>query len=167
MLTISNNCFKKLCNKITRTYYINQWYKQKSELLDGKLCTYFKFKNNFGMENYLSLIRNFELRRNLTRFRISSHQLRIEMGRYQGTLRQDRLCLRCASNNEVEDEIHFLFKCTKLKEDRIILIKYITKVCTNFENLNPTEKLIWLMNTENIDVLTSVCNFIILHNHPL
>jgi hypothetical protein len=41
--------------------------------------TYVKFKTVYGKENYLS---NSEFRRNLAKFRISSHHLHIESGRY-------------------------------------------------------------------------------------
>ena len=44
------------------------------------------------------------------RFRISSHQLRIETGRYENTPRNERLCLFCTSN-KIEDENHFLLDC--------------------------------------------------------
>jgi hypothetical protein len=40
---------------------------------------------NFGYENYLSIIKNFEQRRRLSKLRISAHKLQIEIGRYQGT----------------------------------------------------------------------------------
>jgi hypothetical protein len=46
-----------------------------------------------------------------TRFRISSHRLQIERGRYQDALRQDRLYLRCTSG-ETDDEKHFLISCS-------------------------------------------------------
>jgi hypothetical protein len=52
-----------------------------------------------------------------TQLRISCHQLKIETGRYQGTLLHDRKCERCSSG-EVEDEYHFLFHCNKLENDR-------------------------------------------------
>jgi hypothetical protein len=51
--------------------------------------------------------------------RVSSHHLQIELGRYQGIPRHQRLCQQCSSG-EVEDEIHFLFKCSKYEPDRKI-----------------------------------------------
>jgi hypothetical protein len=41
-----------------------------------------KIKTNFGYENYLSIIKNFEQRRRLSKLRISAHKLQIEIGRY-------------------------------------------------------------------------------------
>jgi predicted N-acyltransferase len=45
---------------------------------------------NFGFENYLSIVRSFEHRKNITKLRISAHKLQIEVGRYQGILLQDK-----------------------------------------------------------------------------
>jgi hypothetical protein len=43
-------------------------------------------------EKYFKLMRNFELRRSICKFRVSSHHLQIEFGRYQGIPRHQRLC---------------------------------------------------------------------------
>ena len=59
------------------------WTKQAHSLKEGKLRTYLKIKTNFGYENYLSIIKNFEQRRKLSKLRISAHKLQIEIGRYQ------------------------------------------------------------------------------------
>jgi hypothetical protein len=45
-------------------------------------------------ENYLSIVRSFEHRKNITKLRISAHKLQIEVGRYQGTLPRNRDCHR-------------------------------------------------------------------------
>lgn len=141
-------------------YYKDMWDKQKSEYSEGKLCTYTKFKFNFGLEKYLILLKNFEQRRRLTRLRISAHRLRIELGRYQGTLRQDRVCVRCTSG-EVEDELHFIFSCDKFKEERKELLKCVLLSCPNFASLNLQDRLNWIMNTENLDILTHLSNYIL------
>ena len=47
-----------------------------------KLRTYKLFKKNFRLENYLIEIENTKHALALARFRISSHNLRIETGRY-------------------------------------------------------------------------------------
>ena len=46
-----------------------------------------------------------------TKFRISSHQLEIECGRYRKIPASQRICKLC--NLEVEDELHFLLECPK------------------------------------------------------
>ena len=115
---------------------------------------------NFGREKYLSVLKSFEQRRCLTQLRIPCHQLKIETGKYQGTLLQYKKCKRCSSG-EVEDEYHFLFHCNKLENDRNLLLKEIAKSCPNFKRLNSKDKLVWLMNTEEKSVLTTIATFIL------
>ena len=105
-------------------------------------------------------LKSFEQMRCLTQLRISCHQLKIETGRYQGTLLQDRKCERCSSG-EVEDEYHFLFHCNKLENDRNLLLKEIAKSCPNFKRLNSKDKLVWLINTKEQSVFTTIATFII------
>jgi hypothetical protein len=62
--------------------------------------TYLKIKTNFGYENYLSIIKNFEQRRRLSKLRISAHKLQIEIGRYDIQQR--------ASRDDAKNNIFFL-----------------------------------------------------------
>ncbi len=124
---------------IIKDTYLETWKGQLINHSEGKLQTYIKFKSSHGVKSYLSLINNFELRRNLTKFRVSSHHLRIESGRYQGILPHLRTCEQCDSC-EVEDDIHFLFCCNKFSGDRHELYDIITNACHNFKNFNNQEK---------------------------
>ena len=126
--------FKVNSKKLLRAYYLKLWKASMMHHSSGKLCTYSTFKANFGLEKYLLLIKNFEQRRCLTRFRISAHRLHIERGRYQGTPRHERTCLRCSAD-EIDDERHFLFSCTSFQEERKTLNKVINESWTNIANL--------------------------------
>ena len=65
------------------TYFIEKWHLRREQLNTcGKLDTYFTIKQNFGLEPYLTILKKFERRRSLTKFRISCHNLMIEKGRY-------------------------------------------------------------------------------------
>ena len=151
--------FKHNLKVVLHTAFVDIWYTDRVKHADGKLRTYISFKSHFGREKYLSVISNFEQRRSLTRLRISSHKLKIETGRYQGTLRNDRICTRCDSG-DVEDESHFLFHCNKFSHDRDLLFQGILKNCPNFSDLTSKDKLVWLMNTEDKTVLISIGKFI-------
>ena len=61
----------------------------------------------------------------------------------------------------MEDEYHFLFHCNKLENERNPLLKEIAKTCPNFKRLNSKDKLVWLMNTEEKSVLTTIATFIL------
>ena len=58
-------------------------------------------------------------RLSLSRFRLSSHNLSIETGRYNSVPKEERLCNFCNMQN-TEDEFHFLLVCphyTELREN--------------------------------------------------
>jgi hypothetical protein len=95
----------------------------------------------------LPVLKIIEQRKIFTEFRISAHRLRIELGRYQGTLRQDRMCLHCSSG-EVEDEIHYLLNCP------------------NFIQLQNMEKIIWMINSGDHEILIKICFFIAKYENP-
>ena len=125
----------------------------------GKLRLYASFKNCFGRETYISVIDNFSVRKVFTSFRISSHQLEIETGRYRSIPVTDRKCKICNSV-EVEDEIHFMFHCTKYMAERENFVRFINSINDNFSNLSDKDKLIWLMNNEDKDVIKVLSEYI-------
>ena len=64
----------------------------------SKLSTYKEFKTLLNPEKYLQVINNYFIRRQLTRFRISNHQLWIEEGKHRGICPIDRRCTFCDMN---------------------------------------------------------------------
>ena len=81
----------------------------------SKLTFYSSIKHSFKREGYLDLT-NKDARFNLTRLRISAHNLEIERGRYSNTARDERLCKGCLiiGISSVDDEGHLLYDCTPL-----------------------------------------------------
>ena len=136
---------------------MNEWYNM-TNLQKGKLETYVKFKTNFVFENYLALLSP-EERKALTRLRTSANNLPIERGRYLGIPRQLRTCTNCSSH-QVGDEIHVLFECPKYDLLRQNMYGRIQQHCKQFILLNNKNKLIWVLNCENSDVLKSLCELI-------
>jgi hypothetical protein len=76
----------------------------------------------------------------LAKFRISSHSLKIEKGRHARIPLTQRLCITC-SEGEVEDEIHFMWKCKKYEDIRLDLSEHFNKKSHNFPQLNEKNKL--------------------------
>ena len=70
-----------------------------------KLRLYCKYKEDKQEELYLSLPIPMRLRRDLARFRTTSHNLEVEMGRHNNISFEDRLCQCC-----VEDQIYLRLK---------------------------------------------------------
>ena len=81
--------------------------------------SYCIFKHEFVPEKYLSLQFENKYKVALTRFRVSSHDLFIETGRYENPTieRTQRLCKSC-NMKQIEDEFHFLLVCPKYRELR-------------------------------------------------
>ena len=85
-------------------------------------------------------------RKSLSKLRLGLLHLRIETARFvrPRVPPEDRICLVCNSG-EVEDEYHFLLVCSKLEQQRQILLHQIPDPIY-FSNLNPNEKLNFLVN---------------------
>lgn len=118
-----------------------------------------KFKQNFGYENYLSLVKNFDFRRAICKLPISAHKLQIEFGRFSNIPRNERICKKCSSGC-VEDEIHFLTSCEKFNSDRDALFDFVCHKMPNFTLLDNQQKIIYLLSCEDNQVLNAVGNFI-------
>ena len=71
---------------------------------------YRSVKSQFSCEYYLKFLRNPDLRSAVTKLRISSHSLPIEVGRYKKIPRNMRICPLCSSK-ALGDEFHYLLKC--------------------------------------------------------
>jgi hypothetical protein len=82
-----------------------QWYSSVTN--SSKPQVYSSFKQDFKFEKYLDNIGNAKFRIALTKFRISSHQLSIETGRYYNIPQSERIC-QCCLMNVVETKYHFL-----------------------------------------------------------
>ncbi len=83
-----------------------------------KLRTYKLFKDEFKFKNYIfHPQKNLNHTLALVRFRINSHNLRIETGHYTRPKIpvNDRMCIYCTSQ-AVETQLHFLLGCSLLRK---------------------------------------------------
>ena len=65
------------------------------------------------------------LTNDITRFRLGSHFLPIEKGRWTRTPRELRMCNAC---NKLGDEKHVLFECFLIRRDDIILENDLSRI---------------------------------------
>ena len=72
----------------------------------NKLRTYRMLKTEFETEAYVKCILGRQQRSAFARFRCGTAAIRIETGRYEGLLKNERICPVC--ENVVEDEYHVL-----------------------------------------------------------
>ena len=128
---------------IMKTRYIDHWRHTLQH--SKKLEFYSTFKNNFAPSIYLDITRKNCNRKTLVKRRIGNHKLGIETGRYDNTPRCERLCSLC-DMNEIEDEIHFLFRCSKYSTIRNAFYNKIVNRIPNVKQLQLSDLIFDLMN---------------------
>lgn len=123
------------------------------------------FENSPKCTMYKHLCYNFEVQEYLTKpiptvyvqfiskYRLSSHQLEIERGRFYNINRKERVCNLC-SLSQIEDEFHFILICPFYKEIRKLYVKkYYYEKPSVF-------KLIQLLSTKNIKELCNLGKYL-------
>ena len=137
--------YKKLFKTLVDQFHQNALASIGSE--GSKLRTYALIKTNIGMEKYLNEIKHVTMRIQMTKFRISNHNLMIEVGRYQGVKADLRFCPFC--QNHVESEIHFLIECPTYEHIRILVFNKIASKNPFFKYLSKEDKFLFLLTCEN------------------
>ncbi len=96
---MDNDQFLQVKEYFHQTYMMEYIEDINNPIAYPKLRTYKLFKNKFKFENYLYSTNNFN--HTLFRFRICSHNLRIETGRYTrpNTPEHDRICIYCTQQS--------------------------------------------------------------------
>ena len=130
--------------------YQQQW--QEKLFVSPKAIFYRMLKSEPGFEDYLDTL-PFKKRIALTRFRLSSHRLPIETGRWYNIDRHLRLCNFC-HDNSLGDEFHYLFECTTFRDDRD---RYLPKKFTRYPN---AFKAYNLFKTNNQKTLNNLSYFV-------
>ena len=82
-----------------------------------------QIKQTYTFEPYLN-IGNGNHRKAITKLRLSSHKLEIELGRWNKITRDERICRSCELG-KVENETNFLFEYSKYTQKRIIMYNFI------------------------------------------
>ena len=115
----------------------------------SKLNFFSQAKANFDYAKYLTTCHNVNARNALIKFRLSAHNLPVEVGRYIKMIRGDRLCPFCT--NQTGDEKHYLCECQDphFTNLRTPVFAYLNEKYPNFQLLSPIEKAIFLLNCED------------------
>ena len=102
-----------------------------------------------------------KLLREITRFRTSSHSLRIETGRHQKPIvpAPKRICVKCTLDL-VEDEIHCLIVCPSNSIQRNSLFLIATKIIENFQTLDDISKFTTIMECRQPELLSELGKFL-------
>ena len=111
------------------------------------------------MEPYLGDIAKLKLRRAVTAFRLSAHNLEIETGRYVTNAvghkcsirREDRFCCFCFNefkNKVLGDEAHAILKCPRFSDVRQSFMSRFVKLVPNMNYLSDPDRLIYMLTRE-------------------
>ena len=131
--------------------YSQSWYAEINN--SNRLITYARYKHEFAFESYLDFISEEKYKIVLTRFRLSSHELHIERGRYENVPRDERIC-KCCNMSQIESEYHFLLVCPLYTELRR---KFFKPYFCHWPNLNKFDQLM-LSNSKQVTL--SIAKFI-------
>ena len=82
------------------------------------------------------------LSKEIIKFRLGSHNLPIETGRWASKARADRLCLDCGV---LGDEMHALFHCANIDRTGLVLPNLELKIYTSLIWKNKRRKCFWLI----------------------
>ena len=118
-----------------------------------KLQSYCIFKVDTEHESYLDTIKQSKFKFALSRFRLSSHPLYIETGRYTGIPKEERFCVFC-NMRSIENEYHFLMICPHYVDIRR---KYLPAYYCRWPTIT---KFKTIMQTKSKKLINNIAKFI-------
>ena len=92
----------------------------------SKLHNLSKIKNEMSVSKHVAANLNKHKRSLISQIRLGSLPLQIELGRYQGLERHERICKICGT--ETECELHFLFRCQAYSNRRTQLYQKFPEI---------------------------------------
>ena len=151
---VSKSSLTKLCQES----YDRLWWIQISN--SPKAISYITFKSRVKFESYFHQVDKLNHRKSLTRFRMSNHSLMIEKGRHLRPKleRGERKCFICKT--DVEDEFHFVTKCSLYTGERKCLFNTFSNKCNNFESMTEKQRFIYIFSNEDIDLARALSKFL-------
>ncbi len=158
--SLSKNVVKSKLKQYELQRFAEKWNNDIDAITkDKKLRTYVLFKNQFKMESYLSLNVP-KYRYAISRFRCSSHNLPVELGRHtrpKKTPLEERLCKTC---NLLGDEVHHLTECKANEKHRIKLFEKVTEYKPTFDRLTDIEKFKFVMQCKEVKIMQALGMFL-------
>ena len=96
-----------------------------------KYWIYLKINPRLVTSPFLNRIDN--IGKKITKFRVGSHNLKIESGRWSRVSRSDQLCTTC---NELGDEYHAVYRCHLIHRDELLDIPHELSSIWNYYKIN-------------------------------
>ena len=150
--SIISNRFIPVLRQRLVDIYLSNW--REGMEASSSLSLFRNLKDSYEPAPYLHKVLNRKYRNAIAKLRLSSHPLLIETGRYTGVPRDNRKCTFC-DLNDIEDEYHFVLKCSKYQILRNVYIP-------NYYTRNPSMfKFIELLNCDKVKTLNNLAVFTI------
>ena len=141
-------------------FFRNDWHQEiNNSTKNPKLRLYKEIKETFLPEPYL-FINISKYRHAIAQLRLSSHHLEIATSGYTRPITPANLRFCVACPGKVGDEIHFLIECQSLSIIREKLFAESEKFIPHFTSLTSKNKFPSIMNTDSMDLLLPLGNFI-------
>ena len=135
-----------------RDQYLTVW--NAKVLVSSSLEFYKEICPTICTATYLHKIVNIRYRRALSKIRVASYDLQIELGRHRGIERSERKCTAC-DRNEIEDVFHFILICPKYTHIRNQHLK-------GYYHQRPSMfKLVQLSNDDSLSNLKKLTNILL------
>ena len=113
----------------------------------------------FKLEKYLALVKKYEYRKSICKLRTSAHRLFIETGRYTN-IPEMKEYVKIVQIKKLKMKLTFSLDVQNLVgREMIFSIPYQLKV-KKITYLSDKNKLFWLLNCENQEILNSVGRFL-------
>ena len=110
------------------------------------------------------MLEKFQVRKAISKLRLSAHNLLIETGRYakpRSLPRSERICKHC-NFNCIENEFHFLSRCSLYETERAKLYSQVQHKNNNFMSLcdNDKARRLRLLLREDSDISFALGTYI-------
>lgn len=143
--------FLKTFRQRVRDIYTQNWH---SRLENSTRARCYLSFANFHYQTYLDKLNIAKYRKQLSRLRVSSHRLEVEVGRWAKPNKIPYVDRKCQICNVLEDEFHFLFVCPLYDDLRK---SYISTYYWRRPNM---PKFIELLNSDHCKTLRRLSVFI-------
>ena len=158
--------FRKAFDKVEHTCLWNKLIQYK---INGKFLRLIKamyervkscVRSKYGLTEFFRY-KSPTQRKIYSKFRLSSHELEIEQGRYgaKSIPADQRYCKLCKTS-KVEDEFHFVIECPIYEKESLNLMEYAEEHFKNVAELQAFDKFIWLMSQEDPLCILKVAKFL-------
>ena len=141
--------------EITHECYINSWLRRINNDIGpsgrgrNKLRLYKLFKSSYNVEEYCTLTLPLSHRSAFSKFRLGVAPIRIETGRYEGLIEENRTCPFCLSKN-VENELHVILECQIYNDLRDSLLSKAIVCNSEFPNLSKIDQFTMLFSNKDL-----------------